>query len=97
MNFILSKSTLQRPLASALLALSMAASSTLVAQNIDLAELGTTHPGFVINGIDSNDQSGLSVSGAEDVNGDGIGDLLESTASRARHGSQSAIRCFRLY
>jgi hypothetical protein len=32
--------------------------------------------GFVIRGIDGNDESGWSVSGAGDVNGDGIDDLL---------------------
>ncbi len=32
--------------------------------------------GFVINGIDAFDNSGISVSSAGDVNGDGIGDLI---------------------
>ena len=32
--------------------------------------------GFVINGIDEWDKSGCSVSGAGDVNGDGIDDLI---------------------
>jgi hypothetical protein len=43
--------------------------------SIHLATLdGTT--GFVLNGIDSFDHSGESVSGAGDVNGDGIDDLI---------------------
>ena len=32
--------------------------------------------GFVINGVDPLDFSGISVSGAGDVNGDGIDDLI---------------------
>ena len=32
--------------------------------------------GFVLNGIDAGDCSGISVSGAGDVNGDGIDDLI---------------------
>ena len=32
--------------------------------------------GFILNGINVNDQSGLSVSSAGDVNGDGYGDLI---------------------
>ena len=32
--------------------------------------------GFVINGIDENDRSGESVSGAGDINGDGVADLI---------------------
>ena len=37
---------------------------------------GDGSAGFVLNGIDAPDQSGVSVSAAGDVNGDGIGDLL---------------------
>jgi hypothetical protein len=65
-----------RPLAVASLALCLAGAATLPAQNIDLALLGTTHPGFVINGIDPDDGSGRSVSGAGDVNGDGLADVI---------------------
>ena len=35
-----------------------------------------SNDGFVINGINANDQTGSSVSAAGDVNGDGFGDLL---------------------
>ena len=41
----------------------------------DLNTLDGTN-GFVINGIDAGDVSGQSVSGAGDVNGDGIDDLI---------------------
>ncbi|HED53031.1 MAG TPA: hypothetical protein ENJ00_02365 [Phycisphaerales bacterium] len=43
--------------------------------SIDLSSLDGTN-GFVINGIDSDDRSGWSVSSAGDVNGDGIDDLI---------------------
>ena len=46
--------------------------------SLNLSSLDGTN-GFVINGIDSNDRSGRSVSGAGDVNDDGINDLIIST------------------
>ncbi|MCP4598068.1 Calx-beta domain-containing protein [Neptuniibacter sp.] len=42
---------------------------------IDLSDLSGQN-GFTLNGIDVNDQSGLSVSSAGDVDGDGIDDIL---------------------
>ena len=65
-----------RPLAAATLALCLAGTSTLPAQTINLSQIGITQPGFVINGIDASDFSGYSVSGAGDVNGDGLADLI---------------------
>ncbi|MEP3889307.1 MAG: hypothetical protein ABJN69_02500 [Hellea sp.] len=50
-------------------------SVTPFAASLNLSALDGTN-GFVINGIDANDQSGISVSGAGDVNGDGIDDIL---------------------
>ena len=43
--------------------------------SFDLADLNGIN-GFVINGIDNNDNSGYSVSSAGDINGDGIDDLI---------------------
>ncbi|MEH1811510.1 MAG: integrin alpha [Nostoc sp.] len=43
--------------------------------------------GFLINGIDSGDYSGISVSSAEDINGDGFDDLIIG-ASRANPNGQ---------
>ncbi|MEH2125357.1 MAG: hypothetical protein V7K44_13545, partial [Nostoc sp.] len=42
---------------------------------LNLSELNGSN-GFVINGIDSTDFSGISVSSAGDINGDGIDDLI---------------------
>ncbi len=43
---------------------------------VDLADIVAGNGGFVINGIQGYDRSGFSVSGAGDVNGDGLGDLI---------------------
>ena len=44
-------------------------------EEFELSDLNGTN-GFVLNGIDVNDESGFSVSGAGDINGDGIDDIL---------------------
>jgi hypothetical protein len=49
--------------------------STGFGASIELSSLNGSN-GFVLNGIDANDQSGRAVSGAGDVNGDGIDDLI---------------------
>jgi hypothetical protein len=43
--------------------------------SLDLSSLDGTN-GFVINGIDAGDSSGVSVSAAGDVNGDGVDDVI---------------------
>ncbi len=43
---------------------------------VDLADIAAGNGGFVINGSDSHDYSGWSVSGAGDVNGDGLADVI---------------------
>ncbi len=43
---------------------------------IDLSAVASGSGGFVINGECANDQSGFSVAGAGDVNGDGLADLI---------------------
>jgi hypothetical protein len=64
-----------KPLARAVvLALSVGTALPVAAQNVDLGNLGTR--GFRIDGIDESDRSGRSVSGAGDVNGDGLADLI---------------------
>ena len=43
--------------------------------NFDVKTLNGTN-GFVINGVQENDQAGTAVSSAGDINGDGVGDIL---------------------
>ncbi|MEM7704573.1 MAG: Ig-like domain-containing protein [Pseudomonadota bacterium] len=49
--------------------------SAFVQESIELSQLDGSN-GFVLFGIDANDFSGRSVSGAGDVNGDGIDDVI---------------------
>ncbi|MDB9527894.1 FG-GAP-like repeat-containing protein [Oscillatoria sp. CS-180] len=48
--------------------------------SLELSELNGSN-GFVINGIDSEDSSGDTVSSAGDINGDGIDDIVIGTSS----------------
>ena len=56
--------------------------------SIDLSSLNGSN-GFVLNGIDSYDQSGSSVSAAGDVNGDGFDDLIIGATGADPNGSYS--------
>ncbi|MEO1210419.1 MAG: hypothetical protein AAFX78_12825 [Cyanobacteria bacterium J06638_20] len=56
------------------------------AASLNLADLNGGN-GFVINGIDRNDRSGGSVSGAGDINGDGLDDLIISAVDAAPNGN----------
>ena len=57
---------------------------------LDLSTL-TGSNGFVLNGIDSDDDSGFSVSGAGDVNGDGFDDLIIGAYRASPNGNGSVI------
>ncbi len=54
---------------------------------VELSAVAMGTGGFVINGIDAYDSSGISVSGAGDVNGDGLADLIVG-ADRADPGGR---------
>ncbi len=55
---------------------------------LELSELDGSN-GFVINGIRRDDRSGVSVSGAGDINGDGIDDLIIGAPGAGLSGSAS--------
>ena len=57
--------------------------------SLELSSLNGTN-GFVCNGIDEFDQSGSTVSGAGDVNGDGIDDVIIGAGSADPNGVHNA-------
>jgi hypothetical protein len=59
--------------------------------SIELSALDGTD-GFVLNGIDASDRSGVSVSSAGDVNGDGVDDLIVGASSADPNGGPTRAR-----
>ena len=58
-------------------AVSLAAAGTAGAlPPIELSDVAAGTGGFVMNGIDASDFAGFSVSGAGDINGDGLSDVI---------------------
>jgi len=57
--------------------------------SLNLSQLDGNN-GFVLKGIDANDQSGRSVSGAGDINGDGIDDLIIGADRASPNGNSLA-------
>ena len=53
--------------------------------------------GFILNGIDANDRSGVSVSSAGDVNGDGYDDLIIGADSGDPNGDSRAGETYLVY
>ena len=58
--------------------------------NLELSALDGTN-GFRLDGVAAGDRSGFAVSGAGDVNGDGIGDLLTGAYDADPNGSFSGV------
>jgi len=54
----------------------VASTTAMALPPVNLSDVVAGDGGFVMNGIDAFDQSGESVSGAGDVNGDGVPDLI---------------------
>ena len=57
---------------------------------VNLSDVAAGNGGFVINGIDAGDYSGNSVSGAGDVNGDGLADLIVGAYYADSNGNDRA-------
>ncbi|CAB5497941.1 hypothetical protein THERMOS_751 [Bathymodiolus thermophilus thioautotrophic gill symbiont] len=58
---------------------------------INLSTIATGTGGFVINGENRDDQSGISVSSAGDVNGDGLDDLIVGTPGASNETGKSYV------
>ena len=72
-------------------AVALAATTTATAlPPVNLSDVAAGTGGFVINGIDLGDLSGFSVSGAGDVNGDGLADLIVGALNADPGGNSRA-------
>ncbi|MDX1570430.1 MAG: integrin alpha [Xanthomonadales bacterium] len=58
---------------------------------VSLADVAGGSGGFVMNGIDESDYAGRSVSGAGDVNGDGLDDVIIGAYQAEDFGGQSYV------
>ena len=56
---------------------------------VELSSLDGSN-GFVLNGVDAFDDSGFSVSGAGDINGDGVDDLIIGSERASPNGIDEA-------
>jgi hypothetical protein len=61
---------------------------------IDLSAIASGTGGFVINGENANDWSGVSVSSAGDINGDGLDDLIIGAQYAAPSGKSNAGKSY---
>ncbi len=68
-------------------------SDNFTADSLNLSDLDGSN-GFVLNGVNTYDQSGTSVSGAGDVNGDGIDDLIIGASFADPGGVSNAGQCY---
>jgi hypothetical protein len=68
----------------------------MVKSVFELSDLSGVN-GFMINGIAFNDRSGVSVSTAGDMNGDGIGDLVIGAVNADPNGKSSAGQSYLIF
>ncbi|MCA9291754.1 MAG: FG-GAP repeat protein [Phycisphaerales bacterium] len=61
---------------------------------VNLYDVAAGTGGFVMTGLDKSDLTGLSVSGAGDVNGDGFDDVIVAAPSADANGINGSGRCF---
>lgn len=69
--------------------LAVGAGSTLASSPIELSAITAGTGGFALNGEAAGDYSGFSVSGAGDVNGDGLADLIVGADRAHPNGTKS--------